>query len=254
MEAALNPLSANGQFHSVEQCYEAVNAYIACCEYCLPALGKKRVTLLFDESIEQRSLFGTENFRATIANCKGIEGGKELIRKWYIYTRNRSVVLSSGDTIQIRLTADANSSVEGIVSKYLHDEVEFLISLPGDAVSSAKNLTLSSDQMERVVGNTDNIQSFRTWLPSYQPNPKHRAEAYIAASGEYVSPMPLSGIEAHELLLNSISDEGGTRWAFHERSSAYYCFRRTHNDHEVFHGFIETEENVPYNLREQLKM
>src|SRR5690349_6269590 len=126
MEVVLNPLSANRQCHSVEECFEVVSSYVACCEYCLPALGSKRITLLFDDHVEQRNLFGHQNLQASIAQCKGMKGGKDVIKKWYLYTRNRSKALTANDEIEIGLTANGiASSVDGVVYKYAHDEVVF---------------------------------------------------------------------------------------------------------------------------------
>src|ERR1700741_1081809 len=99
MEIVLNPLSANQQCHAVEDCFEVVSFYVACCEYCLPALGSKRITMLFYNHIEQRFLIGRQNLRASLAQCKGIKGGKDLVQKWYLYTRNRSTALPESDEI-----------------------------------------------------------------------------------------------------------------------------------------------------------
>lgn len=255
MEVALNPLSANSQCHSVEDCIKAVSAYVACCEYCLPAIDSKQLTLLFDEHIEQRSLLGSENFRASIAQLKGVAEGKDLITKWYLYTRNRSTLLPSDDAIKIRLTATGTQPpVDGIACRYIHDQVTHWISLSGDEVCSFNELSLSSDTGSKTIKNSDNIDSFRAWLPSYKPNQKHRRKAYISAGGEYVSPMTLGDTEAQELLLTSIPDAGGVRWAFHKSSSEFYCFRRTHIDQEVFHGFVESEHNVPEDLLKVLRL
>lgn len=254
MEIVLNPLSANCQCHSAEECFAAVSAYVDCCEYCWPALRAKRVKLLFDDHVEQRFLVGSENFLASIARCKGAKGGADLVKKWYLYTRNRSAVVPNESEVEIELkTNGIGSSVKGSVYKPLHDDISHWISFSGDVVCSANELIVSSSHGERTIRNCADIESFRTWLPRYEPNPKHRAKAYTAAGGEVVSPMPLSEAEAQELLLTSLSDNGGTRWAFHKETLKYYCFQRTHVDQEVFHGYVEAEEKVPNDLRDQLK-
>lgn len=255
MEVVLNPLSANRQCHCVEDCLEVVRFYVNCCEYCLPALDSKRITLLFDDHIEERFLVEGEHFRATIAQICGIKEGRDLVQKWYLYTKNRSTALPAIDGIAITLTAtDMSSSVKGLVHKHAHDEVRYWISFPRDAVCTPNELTVTSHQGVRNINNAANIDSFRAWLPSYQPNPKHRAEPYYSAKGEFVSPMPLCESEAQKLLLTSLSDQTGTRWAFHKRTAKFYCYRKTHIDREVFHGYLQKEEEVPQELRVALRV
>jgi hypothetical protein len=254
MEVVLNPLSANGQCHSAEECFNVVSFYVACCEYCLPALDSDRISLLFDDHIEQRFLLGSQNLRASIAQCKAVKGGKDIIEKWYIYTRNRSKSLPLDSEIEVRFTANGiASSVEGIVYRYVNDAVGFWISLPRDTVCAVNNLTLHSHHGERAIRNAADFESFKAWLPIYEPNAKHRDKPYTAAGGEYVSPMPLSKAEAQDLLLTSLPDEAGTRWAFHKRTATFYCYRKTHVNREVFHGYSQSEEEVPVNIRIALR-
>jgi hypothetical protein len=259
MEILLNPLSANQQCHSVEDCYDVVNFYIECCDFCLSALDSGRVKLLLDENIEQRHLIEGQNFRATISQLKGftVDGfrvGKDAMDKWYLYSRNRSTPLSGIDGIAVTQTADnPHISLEGVVCKHAHDEVNYWLSFPKHSVCEANGLTLKSEFSTRSIKNAANLNSFKAWLPTYEPNPKHRDKPYTAAGGEQVSPMPLCNVEAQTLLLTSLPENSGTRWAFHKRTGAFYCFRKTYPNQEVFHGYLDEVGNVPNDLRGVLR-
>lgn len=256
MEFVLNPLSVNGQCKTVEDCFEAVRLYVDFCEHCLPALSKGRVKIFYDRHIEMRSLTEGVNLAASIARCKEFLGGKDLVDKWYLYTRNRSQPLDAGDgvDVELRATDPILTPVCGTVHQTTHDALDSWISFPGDEICDCGKLTLRSEVMSRNIRNASRLKSLLGWLPSYEPNPKHGAEAYYS-HGEYISPMPLSDADAQVLVLISLPDRhGGCRWAYHDDRKEFYCFRRTYPGQEVYHGFLAEERTVPEDLRDLLRI
>lgn len=250
MKLLLNPLSANQQCNSVRECFEAIQLYVEFCDYCLPALTKKRILLFYDMHMDQRSLVNGIVLAASLADCRQIPGGKDLVSKWYIYTRNRSKPLAVGTGVDIQLSTSSvvSAAINGTVHQSTLDELELWISLPGDPICNCQKLTINREASTREIQNAADIVSLKAWLPSYEPNPKHRPEAYYA-DGELISPMPLSDMEALTLLLTSAPDiSNGCRWAYHTQSKEYYCYRATYPGREIYHGYCVPKESVPREL------
>lgn len=252
MQLVLNPLSANGQCTSVEQCYAAIKGYVDFCEFCLPALTKKRIELIYDRHIEQRTLLGEDGLTATIARLRELQGGPDVVRNWYIFTRNRSRALPVENTVAIQLEAKSFEPVTGSVHLSTSDEFESWISLAGDSVCDSESLTVRRGETVRTVRNAADPTVLKSWLPSFEPNPKHRREGYMARGGEYVSPMPLDDQEANALALVSIADSSDRRWAYHEKTRTFYCFRKTYGGREVYHGYTVEKDDVPAQLIDAL--
>lgn len=251
MQLLLNPLSANAQCRSVEECYAAIKAFVDFCGYCLPALTKKRIELIYDRHMEQRTLLGEEVLTATIARLGELRDGPDVVRNWYIYTRNRSRLLAVENTVAIQLEAKAFKPVTGVVHLSTSDEFDSWISLAGDSVCDSESLTVRREEKVRTVRNAADPAVLKSWLPSFEPSPKHTREPY-RSHGEYVSPMPLDDDEANALVLLSVPDSPDRRWAYHEKTGTFYCFRKTYGGREVYHGYTVDEADVPAEVSESL--
>src|SRR3989344_1117532 len=83
----INTLSANNQFKNIQQTETHLKKLIDVMEYLLPAVKKTRACLIYDDQIENRALLNGQNFAQTLNNLKSGGGGKDIVLKWYLFTR-----------------------------------------------------------------------------------------------------------------------------------------------------------------------
>lgn len=94
-----------------------------------------------------------------------------------------------------------------------------------------------SVELKNIV-NEDHIKSYKHLLGIriYEPNKKHRKEAYVDAAGRYVDAMDLNEEEAQKLLNKAIEINGNL---YGKRHGQYYCFQKHHDNY--YHGYQNNE-------------
>lgn len=238
MNFCINALSANGQCHSIEDCMKSISNTVTFFEYCLPAIKTKRLNIYYDYHIESRHLRYDENFQASINNCKSAIDGKDLVDKWYLYTRN-GPTLPDYEEIEVTLKSSdtSQSPITGTISNHFYVITDHWISLSGDEICDQNDLTFAYSAQEKRIQNHVKFDILKLLLPVYEPSDKHRRDAY-EAGGVVISAMPLNRAEAQELILTSIPDDNGKkRWAFHKPSGKFYCFQKTQPGDTCYHGY-----------------
>lgn len=237
----VNPLSANEQFQLTEDAEDALQKVIECFRMLRPALNKKCVKLIYDNGIESRKLLGNS---IVIAQCFGRMRNRELVKEWYLYTKNKSV-LANASNISISLIVDGNV-ITGDVTESVSD-VDKLVGFGGAAVLESENIVVEFLQSNPLVRkqciSAFDEHSLKRILPIYEKSPKHRATGYYR-EGEFVSPMTLDDATAQICLLCAfkIRDD-----YFGKVENDYFRFKLTRNDGNLFvyHGFNVEIDSVP---------
>jgi hypothetical protein len=232
----LNALSLDRQYATPQALESSLAEVIGCLDMVLFALTHGAATLWFDGQIEDRAALASgATLRTGINKLE-----RDLVRKWYLYTRNHAA-LAGGELVDIEVTSTASpNTVSGAAyDGPLRANAQW-ISFSGIVVFHADALKvtrlISREQVH--VGNAAGVAAFQAWWPRFEPSPKHRAIGYRAASGEWVSPMPLNGREAQEALELS-HDEGGARIAAYK--GRRFRFMLTHPKGNVYHGFEHSD-------------
>jgi hypothetical protein len=249
---SLNPLSASRQCFDTNQLSAVVKNVLNCFDYLLPAIGKRRVRIVYDPILEQRELIQNQNFHSSINNIPD-GGDPDLAKKWYIYTMNRSELPS----MEAIVHADVRPLVgDGVLSGDINEELtqnaSHWLSFGGGIVHESRDLRVTAGATGTVeIKNAHDIASVMPLLPRYEASPKHRQEAYWE-NGERVSPMPLTHGDAQSLLLVSC-EHGNDRWAYHESKRKCYCFKATDVQQGLFHGYEVEMEEVPVVVTARLR-
>lgn len=115
-------------------------------------------------------------------------------------------------------------------------------------ISLESNLSYSDSKLKGIqnsksvelknIVNEDHIKSYKHLLGIriYEPNKKHRKEAYVDAAGRYVDAMDLNEEEAQKLLNKAIEINGNL---YGKRHGQYYCFQKHHDNY--YHGYQNNE-------------
>jgi hypothetical protein len=235
----INPLSANYQHVVTSQVETAVASIVACFRFIRLAVASRRVRLIYDDSIETRSLMANSN--GIIAEI-GALPNKDLRTEWYLYTKNHAMRAKSDLTAVV--VSGGREAMHGTIREELTAEGARWLSFGGTALNERHDLSVAKEDgsSQTEVANAFDLETFARWWPKYEANPKHRKEGYVREGGERVSPMPLDDHTAQQVLMMSVSD-GGDRFGFYR--GQYYRFCRTHIDQEVFHGFSVAREDIP---------
>jgi hypothetical protein len=236
----LNPLSADRQCHTVDEVEAVVNGIVECLVYMHPAVRCGRCRFVYDDTIEARSVsHGGQGLKSDIARIRN----KDLVRQWYLYTRNRAVKAALEHCV-VEITDQKDGTViSGELRRELVVSDARWLSFFGRPIYSTSelNISLAGTDVTVSVQNSCGLGSFREWWPYYEASPKHRKDAY-EFEGDWVSPMPLNDSEAQEALITSVV-HGSDRYSLY--LGVYYRFPRTHPNRNVYHGFRMDRKEVP---------
>lgn len=244
----INTLSANNQFQCTNDLETNFDKLINTISYLLPAIKKERTFILFDHQIETRSLMHGDDFRKTLNSIKHTSTGKDIVQKWYLYTRNHCIPNNS-ELIDIEIHSNTCSEVSSGQAANIENNL-ILLSLGGSELTESSEIILKSNRAIENLKNAYSPDTIYPLTPRYLPSDKHRTEEYWA-NGVKVSPMPLNEQEAQELLLESIKLETDY-WGYRNKCGSFYRYKRTHVDKLIFHGFKVEENEVPHHLIKKL--
>ena len=244
IDICINPLSANHQYHQFSQIEEALEEMISCFKYMRPALDWSRARLIYDDSIEARSLM--VGGAGIVAEVSALSNG-DVRRQWFIYTKNRAF-RAQGEHVTAAVSHDEGpdnkESLKGELRKDLIRDGSHWLSFGGTGLNVRAKLMVSHENTLAPISvvNTSRLSSFQTWWPRYEPSKKHGPTGYFRAGGKWVSQMPLDDHAAQEVLMTSVELDGD-RYARH--GELYYRFLKTHPDRDIYHGFLLEREEVP---------
>jgi hypothetical protein len=251
----INPLSANEQCHTVSALVEVVCALVGGFKYILPGIDANRINLLYDSRLEQRFLEPKINFKASIAKLSIDEVvGRDIKLQWYLYTKNHAGAATL-ESCNVEISSDPpEQRVNGEISTDGLDRASFWMSFGGSKINCQSVLKVISGDNSSIKSNSHDLGSLQQLLPIYQPNPtKHRKEAYFdVVRKEHVAPMPLDDREAQNVLLTSILYDN-SRWAYCRDLAIYYCFKLTHPEQNVYHGYQVAFEDLPVEVGRLLR-
>lgn len=240
----INPLSANGQHHVTSRLERTITEMVSCLKFARPALQHKRARLIYDDTVEARSLtVGGVGFLAEINALSN----RDTRVQWFLYTKNYALRASSELCLVVVSDYDGEpGDVEGFLRQELVVQDAKWLSFGGTVLSDQPRLNVTGRESGSRISlqNASTLLAFKNWWPRYEASPKHRKEGYWA-SGEWVSPMPLDNQIAQEVLLTSILS-GNDRYALH--AGEYYRFPLTHPGQQVYHGFSVDENEVPQDV------
>lgn len=232
---SLNSLSANGQHTTQDELQSSLAEVIGCLDTALYALIHGAAVLWFDAQIEDRPIM--ENGGTLRAVINRLE--RDFVKKWYLYTRNRATLVD-GEASEIEVTSAASPDrIRGVVYEKPLQGNAYWVSFSGVSVFQTDQLLIRrvTSGEEVAVGNAARVDVFQLWWPRYESSPKHGRTGYRAASGEWVSPMPLDDAEAQKALDIS-EDVGGARIATYQ--GRQFRFMLTYPNRNVYHGFEPT--------------
>jgi len=252
----VNPLSANEQCHTVSAIVAVVGPLVDCFKYILPGIDANRINLLFDFRIEQRFLESGINFKASINKLSFDEISRDIMRQWYIYTHNRAEAASlESYTVEISSDISEQPRVNGEISTDGLDRASFWMSFGGATINCQPTLKVNCGDTSSIKNNSHDLESLQQLLPIYQPHPtKHRKEAYFDVERqEHVAPMPLDDHKAQNVLLTSILYDN-SRWAYCRDIASYFCFKLTHPEQNIYHGYQVAFEDLPADVGRLLRV
>jgi len=245
------------QCHTHEDAYQAVKNLVDCFECLGHAIQLHRHHLVYDSHIEERHLIANENFHATMGRLRAVDGGADISRQWYLYTKNRAQEASWASAIHVQVTSltENESSMTGHISEDLVHANPHWFSFGGTALHEVSEFEVKvvaepKEEIVHTIRNAHHSGSMMLLLPRYEPNPKHRKTAYIREGGEHVAPMPLSDIEAQALLIVSTYYDGNL-WAY-DGNGMFYRYILTHVDRNIYHGFQVMPSDVPEPVSREL--
>jgi hypothetical protein len=243
----INPLSACRQHYEAAQVETAIAEMVDCFKYLRPALEWMRARLVYDDSIEARSL--TRDGANIISEVSSLTNG-DVRRQWFIYTKNRALPAQSNHRT-VTISGDGQheepTNLTGEIRPDLVYQDAKWLSFGGTRLNEQPRLNIWREDCRILISvmNASDLNGFQSWWPRYEASEKHGKIGYFRAGGEWVSPMPLDDSTAQEVLMTSLSI-GNDRYAFYR--GEYYRFTKTHPDREVFHGFSVTRGDVPADL------
>jgi hypothetical protein len=258
-EFLINPLSANGQCHTIADAAIVFRNLIANIEYIRPMIKKKRATLHFDPCSNNLSLLKDEAFEATISQFRkikvGDDDGADLTLLWYISIKNQpSVTTCDIATISITSTApNATTIIEGTaIRETMRNDVNWL-SFGGSAFNEAPLYQVNVEGTGPIeVKNAHNEISLQSLLPFFEHHTKHVEKPYFDTQRkENVAAMPIRNRKEAGNLLRIGIQHGNDIFSYHEASKKFFCFKLTGGN--TYHGYeIEPTEILPA-LRAALK-
>ena len=236
-KVAINKLSFSMLFPNSELLSGVLSDLVATLDMMLRAIKHERVRLFVDPEIDNLIVIGPDQ---SLAHWLGRCADRDLVRKWYLYSRNHAASLC-GDTVETSVSLERTfaANVTGnVCSEAVDESVKWLSVGFSMFVASSLFLKTEFDQAPKEVENAFSVQSARLWWPIFEPSPKHRREGYHNSKGEYVSPMPLNDFQAQEALDTSVevSEE-----RFSEYNGNNFRFLKTYPDKNIFHGFLIVE-------------
>jgi hypothetical protein len=243
-DVCINPLSACGQHYAAAEVEATITEMVACFKYLRPALEWRRATLVYDNSIESRSL--TRNGTGIISEVSKLLNG-DVRRQWFIYTKNRAL-LAQSDLCTVTISSDSEGGQPANLTGEIRQDLVYhdakWLSFGGTILNERPRMDVWREdvRMQISVANASDLNRFQPWWPRYEASDKHRKTGYFRAGGEWVSPMPLDPRTAQEVLLSSVC-AGDDRYALYR--GEYYRFAKTHDGREIFHGFSVTRGEVP---------
>ncbi|NKF14400.1 hypothetical protein [Rhizobium phaseoli] len=234
----LVPLTVKEQCYAFSEAEHCIGELVVALQYAEPALART-VTLYFDPAIENRSLRPAESLIQTI----GAVNDRDLVRLWYLFTRNRAVECDAPP--QMTKVSREDFTNEGAISgQDIKPNAIWLGLRHPELPDACDDLLVADSDSEYKVSFVSGLEAIRQALPRYEPNPKHKRQEYTRTGAESVSPMTLSDAEAQRLLLQALVGGRGL-YSYHSENKKYYRFVRTHPDREIFHGFEIKEAEVP---------
>lgn len=240
----INPLSAARQFFDNADVCRAIEEVVGCFKYLHPGIEHGTVELFYDLNMERRGLMvGSATITADVNSMpKG-----DAQRLWFVYAKNRSKKFK-GDVENVTLKSGQHEIAGEIYKDTALAAAEWL-SLAGTSLGEQPKLSVIIERtgQRRDVNNSHQLAQFRSRVPFYKENPKHGKKAY-KMKGVDVSPMPLDAILAQKLLLASVEIKK-SRWTLFKGN--FYCFRKTHIDQNIFHGYLVS--NVQYTVQERVR-
>ncbi len=253
MTFCINPTSANGQCRNSEEVCRVVRSLVDCFQYLLPALNKKRARVIYDRTLEQRELECGQNFWASLNRLAGAYGGRDTMKRWLFYTRNRAERPAAERVITVVVSSRGLGleQINGVINECLIEENSGWLSLGGHRLAESHQLRVQTELRGTfLVENAHNLDTFKILLPRYKPSAKHRRDPYYDSKGQKVSCMPLDEAQAQYLLLVSIviADD---RWAFHEGRGK--CYRFVVTGANLYHGFEVEDAEVETGIWKRLQ-
>ena len=118
----------------------------------------------------------------------------------------------------------------------------------GIVVSAITDITYAEDKLVGVQNDQDieinniaqkqHLELYKSALGirKYEPNPKHRKNAYYDGAGRYVDEMDLNDDEAQNLLNHAIDIDGKL---YGKMNGNYYCFQNHHDN--CYHGYCNKQ-------------
>lgn len=240
MKIFLNPLSLNGTCNTPSDVLEVVKPIIDCVKYCTPMIEVGNAEAYIDPRIDSNKFVDDETINQSISR---IDNDYKTL--WYIYTKNKMTLLDWESVSEVEVSNLGENTTSGEVHSDLVNQDGSWLSFNMSNLFSNQQLNVLCEGRDTTKTNISSLEQMVEFLPFHEHNPKHRREAYTREGGEYVSPMPLDQNNAQELLLRSVLDDGGDRWAKHNASDKYYRFKKTHIDRNVYHGFQTTIADIP---------
>jgi hypothetical protein len=250
----INPLSANGQCHTIQEVAVVFENLIASIKYVWPMIRRNRASLFYSPCSNAMSLRPNEPFEVTVNELRSING--DLPRLWYMYTKNQPI-LNSENEVEITISSinpPLEPAINGVAKHDLMSASINWLSFGGVAINQASTYRISIDKMQEFdVNNAYNELSLQGLLPFFEHSEKHRAMSYFDnRRGEHVAGMPIRNRrDAGELLRNGIEYRGDF-FSYHCISDKFFRFKQTRVN--IYHGFQIEPNEVPNNLLVALKV
>lgn len=229
-----NSLSFYIRFPSSTVFGEELRHCISAVDLMIVAIQHNQACLYIESEIENIPILPNGD---TFARCLANLTDKDLVRKWYLYSRNRSAPLSAQKvSVSAAVSVDAATTYDGVVCvESIADSVRWISARMSPFDQNLICLRADKQDFWTTKINSCRADDMRHWWPTFEPSPKHRREGYWSQRGDYISPMPLSVSQAQEAL--DMSVENGN-----ERTSNYkglkLRFLKTFPDRQIYHGFI----------------
>lgn len=248
----INSLAAAGQCKSLDEVERLIADIVECFEYISPALQSGRAMLLHDPFIDNMCIIPDEPFISSISRLGG-RRAPDLRRKWYLYTKNRASSVS-GERLTVSLKAaidEVKDVVEGLLVEASFKEAYALLSFGGSRLLECDILNIESVNYLSQLHNAHCKNSILKLLPRYKASAKHRKESYFDYErNESVAAMPLSDLDAQELLLRAIK-YNNDYWGRHQNNKNYFRFKLTLENE--YHGFEVSVNEVPPAIVQKLR-
>lgn len=239
----INPLSAHGQCHTVQDAEDAIASVVKCFEYLRFGIFAETIALLYDPTLESRNLVADDVFAATIQKINGVDA-RDIRTKWFLYTRKAK--LSEFNSVPAHVQAG-----NGICGHFLHgslplnvdSNVSGTLSLGHSQITQCETLLFTIGGNEFTLRNAYSRDSLIPLLPKYERHEKHRNEPYFdEIRKENVAPMPLNDEDAQNLILTGVECSKDIV-AYHLQRKEIYRFKVTNGN--VYHGFRVEEKEIP---------